>query len=56
MNNILHLKGQFEQKSNSSSFGPKNLPVNGNVSVQHLTSLRKQLQKTLKFLLVKNYI
>ncbi len=49
MNNILHLKGQFEQKSNSSSFGPKNLPVNGNVSVHHLTSLRNQLQKTLRF-------
>ena len=47
MNSILHLKGQFEHKVNTSIIGPKNLPVNGKVTAEHLQKLKKQLEKIL---------
>lgn len=45
----MQIKGQFEQKSNTSAFGPKNLPVNAVVEVSHLEALKKQLEQILSF-------
>ncbi len=44
MNNILQLKGQFEKRKNTSSFGPVNLPVNSKVTEKHVKEIREQLQ------------
>ncbi len=49
MNSVLQIKGQFEQKSNTSAFGPKNLPANESVKVPHLTNLKNQLEQILAF-------
>lgn len=49
MNNILQLKGQFLQKSNSGGFGPPKLPLNGFVETSHLKDLKGQLQRVLRF-------
>ena len=49
MNNVLQIKGQFEQRKNSNTFGPKNLPVNGEVKVSHLENLKVQLEQILSF-------
>lgn len=49
MNDILQLKGQFEQKKNSSKPGPSNLPKGKCVKAEHLVELREQLIK------VQNY-
>lgn len=49
MNNILQLKGQFQQQSNPGNFGPSNLPVNGFVESGHLEELKTQLQQILRF-------
>ena len=49
MNNILTLKGHFEQRPNPSSFGPLNLPKNKYVTSTHLRTMSAQLQDILKF-------
>ena len=49
MNNILQLKGQFQQQSNPSKPGSPSLPVNGFVESSHLESLKNQLQRILHF-------
>ena len=49
MNNILQLKGQFQQQNNISNFGPPNLPINGFVDSSHLEALKDQLQRILRF-------
>lgn len=49
MNNILQLKGQFQQQSNPSKVGPPSLPTNGFVESSHLEDLRNQLQRILRF-------
>lgn len=49
MNNILQLKGQFQQQSNLNKVGPPNLPVNGLVESSHLENLKNQLQRILIF-------
>lgn len=49
MNNILTLKGRFEQRPNTSSFGPLNLPKGKVVKATHLRNLSNQLQDILKF-------
>ncbi len=49
MNNVLQIKGQFEQRSNTSTFGPKNLPVNESVKSTHLENLANQLNQILLF-------
>ena len=49
MNSVLQLKGQFDYKSNTSKFGPKNLPVGESVKTEHLKNLKEQLQKILGF-------
>lgn len=45
MNDILHLKGRFEQKSNSSRPGNPELPANTIVFTEHIESLIKNLQE-----------
>lgn len=47
MNNILMLKGRFEQRPNTSSFGPLNLPKNKFVKATHLRTMSTQLQDIL---------
>ena len=47
MNSVLQLKGQFEHQKNPTGFGPKNLPTNSQVSVQHLVQLKNQLESVL---------
>ena len=49
MNEVLQLKGTFEQKSNSSTPGAPNLPKNGHVETNHLRKLRQDLNEVLEF-------
>jgi len=49
MNNILQLKGRFEQRSNRSKPGSPKLPKGKKVSSQHLIELSKQLKRILKY-------
>ncbi|MBQ8231437.1 MAG: S8 family peptidase [Lachnospiraceae bacterium] len=49
MNSILQLKGRFDSRSNSSSFGPPILPKGKTVSAVHLMELSDQLQDILKY-------
>lgn len=43
MNDILQLKGHFEQRRNPNRPGPRNLPAGQTVKVSHLIDLRNQL-------------
>lgn len=43
MNEILLLKGKFEQKDWSSHFGPSNIPKNKFVTAEHLINLKNDL-------------
>ena len=43
MNDILQLKGHFEQRRNPNRPGPRNLPAGQTVEVSHLINLRNQL-------------
>lgn len=49
MNNILQLKGRFEQRSNGSRPGSPKLPKGKTVSASHLYELAKQLERILVF-------
>jgi len=49
MNNILHLKGQFNKKSNNNTPRNPNLPVGKTVKAQHLFALKNQLQSVLAY-------
>ncbi len=49
MNNILQLKGRFEQRSNSSKPGSSKLPKGKSVSSLHLTELSGQLKRILQY-------
>lgn len=49
MNNILMLKGRFEQRPNTSSFGPLSLPKNKFVEATHLKTMAQQLQDVWAF-------
>ena len=49
MNNILILKGRFEQRPNTASFGPLCLPKNKFVEATHLKTMAQQLQDVLAF-------
>ena len=44
VNNILQLKGIFEQRSKKSGFGKPKLPKNGEVSVSHIEKLLNDLK------------
>ena len=43
MNQILQLKGQFQQKKNNTAPGPRNLPVDTFVTIDHIKELEQQL-------------
>ena len=43
MNNLLQLKGTFEQENRPPNFGPTTLPANKTVSADHLEKLRENL-------------
>ena len=43
MNNILQLKGKFQQRRNTSTFGPVNLPKGSKVTAEHVGRLKRQL-------------
>ena len=49
MNNILQLKGRFEQRPNGSRPGSPKLPKGKTVSALHLYELAKQLERILVF-------
>lgn len=48
-NNILQLKGRFEQRPNASRPGSPKLPKGKNVSASHLYELAKQLERILVY-------
>ncbi|MEY8429777.1 S8 family peptidase [Lachnospiraceae bacterium 48-42] len=49
MNNLLQLKGRFEQRSNSSRPGSPKLPKGKSVSSLHLIELSEQLKRILQY-------
>lgn len=49
MNNILQLKGRFEQRPNASRPGSPKLPKGKTVSASHLYELAKQLERILNY-------
>lgn len=49
MNNLLQLKGTFEQERRPPNFGPALLPTNGEVRAEHLERLKKNLIDLKKF-------
>lgn len=49
MNNVLQLKGRFEQRSNTSKPGPSVLPKNKSVSSAHVRALQSQLEGILTY-------
>lgn len=49
LNNILQLKGHFEQRPNPSRPGMPNLPKNARVSAKHIRKLRNQLKSILNY-------
>lgn len=49
MNEILQLKGRFEQKDFGNKPGPSNIPKDKFVSIEHLINLKKDLSKISAF-------
>ncbi|MGN1344573.1 MAG: hypothetical protein ACI4U3_08330, partial [Traorella sp.] len=49
MNNVLQLKGRFEQRPNGSKPGAPQLPKGKSVSASHLNELAKQLERILDY-------
>lgn len=49
MNKILQLKGQFSHQPNSNRPGPPNLPMNKNVSSEHIDYLVNKLKSLLSY-------
>ena len=49
MNNVLQLKGRFEQRPNSSRPGLPKLPKGKSVSAAHLCELAEQLNRILDY-------
>ena len=49
MNNILQLKGRFEQRPNNSKPGPPKLPKGKAVESSHLVELAEQLTRILMY-------
>lgn len=56
MNNILHLKGEFEQGKGPGKPGPANLPKNGYVDIEHIITLKKELAELKKFWISETYL
>lgn len=50
MNNLLELKGKFDQKKRDAAFMARQLPkVDSAVTVEHLVSLCSQLEEIYKY-------
>lgn len=49
MNDILNLKGHFEQRKNPNRPGARNLPANQKIEVSHIINLRKQLEELAEY-------
>lgn len=49
MNEILQLKGKFEQKDFGNKPGPSNIPKDKYVTIKHLINLKEDLQNVSKF-------
>lgn len=49
MNDVLQLKGNFEQRENTTRRGPSKLAANQNITVEHLENLIVNLQNLIKF-------
>ncbi len=49
MNNILQLKGHFEQQSGKSGGGRRNLPVSGYVKSSHISDLINDINSLIKY-------
>lgn len=47
MNNILQLRGQFQQQKYKGNVGPGNIPAGASVKAEHLLELSKQLEQIL---------
>ena len=56
MNNLLQLKGRFEQAPNSSRPGLPSLPKSQSVQVSEMEKLRNELQHQIKFWSQERYI
>lgn len=54
-NDILLLKGRFEQRQNPGKPGPRNIPSNQKIEVQHLLDLQNQLKNLCEFWKEKRY-
>ena len=49
MNELLQLKGRFEQKARNTTLGSPNLPTNGVLNVEHLRELKSELEYLLEY-------
>jgi len=49
MNEVLQLRGRFEQRKNRNGGGPVKLPQGAFINVEHLIELKKQLNNVLKY-------
>lgn len=49
MNDLLQLKGTYEQRAHPSGGGPRNLPIGDSVSISHLKKLLVDLNAIFKF-------
>ena len=49
MNNLLQLKGRFDQQKGSRQFAPPNVPKNKSVTAEHVKTLFAQLSQILKY-------
>ena len=49
MNDILQLKGKFEQRKNDSKPGASNIPKEKKVTLEHLKKLKEDLINVRKF-------
>lgn len=49
MNDILQLKGHFEQKTRDNRPGPSNIPKEKKVKLEHLIELKEDLERVCKF-------
>ena len=56
MNNILHLRGDFEQGKASGRPGPANLPKNGYVTIEHIDNLKRELIELKQFWSSETYL
>jgi hypothetical protein len=56
MNDLINLKGKFNQKSRSPGFGPKKLKKGTSVSIDKLVRLQKDLLRLHKFWMNEKFL